>query len=86
MTSAISPYISEGSGLKRFNSGKVVLTKYISPYISEGSGLKQKLLIIRAAATDISPYISEGSGLKQGCDFTGGYKALSPLTSVRGAD
>ena len=61
----ISPYISEGSGLKRgrFRGGD--LHARISPYISEGSGLKLLDIDDRYAERRvISPYISEGSGLK----------------------
>ena len=36
----ISPYISEGSGLKRMTAAAELLVAAISPYISEGSGLK----------------------------------------------
>ena len=36
----ISPYISEGSGLKQTDNASVDLASVISPYISEGSGLK----------------------------------------------
>ena len=38
--SGISPYISEGSGLKPRPVGYYILSTDISPYISEGSGLK----------------------------------------------
>ena len=37
----ISPYISEGSGLKHFEAPMGLSFHAISPYISEGSGLKQ---------------------------------------------
>ena len=36
----ISPYISEGSGLKQYNYACRLQNLDISPYISEGSGLK----------------------------------------------
>ena len=83
----ISPYISEGSGLKRFWVGwEPDSAGTISPYISEGSGLKQREAVVGATVREISPYISEGSGLKlPSClRFLG--SAESPLTSVRGAD
>ena len=60
----ISPYISEGSGLKPTLYGVASKSSLISPYISEGSGLKQMFPPRLLRDTDISPYISEGSGLK----------------------
>ena len=61
----ISPYISEGSGLKLLWGGAVGTPQAISPYISEGSGLKLSLTEGTLEITVISPYISEGSGLKR---------------------
>ena len=60
----ISPYISEGSGLKQRLALRRLPRRRISPYISEGSGLKQVLASHRDFSLQISPYISEGSGLK----------------------
>ena len=60
----ISPYISEGSGLKQHESYKKTTRQRISPYISEGSGLKLPNGRKVGTLESISPYISEGSGLK----------------------
>ena len=60
----ISPYIREGSGLKRA-SWSVKYSLAISPYIREGSGLKHRQQsLIPLSMCQISPYIREGSGLK----------------------
>ena len=60
----ISPYISEGSGLKPLSHTPPKRKPNISPYISEGSGLKRVTLACNRCYACISPYISEGSGLK----------------------
>ena len=66
LSQMISPYISEGSGLKLFGSYAGVDQDEISPYISEGSGLKLPLVTSQTLVpVGISPYISEGSGLKR---------------------
>ena len=62
--SRISPYISEGSGLKHCIPALGLLVTPISPYISEGSGLKPGHGRGLSLWARISPYISEGSGLK----------------------
>ena len=50
----ISPYISEGSGLKLARHFTPLKEKSISPYISEGSGLK---LNAEAAEVEIGDYL-----------------------------
>ena len=84
----ISPYISEGSGLKpHLRKGRRAIQPEISPYISEGSGLKPAPSTSAPLRPLISPYISEGSGLKHGKGRGRLNRAPeSPLTSVRGAD
>ena len=62
----ISPYIREGSGLKRAPSAEAEREGVgISPYIREGSGLKPHQPAIIFVGKIISPYIREGSGLKR---------------------
>ena len=63
-SSRISPYIREGSGLKRRFHYTWKLRKSISPYIRGGSGLKPTHGLLGARWRAISPYIREGSGLK----------------------
>ena len=66
MVTFISPYISEGSGLKPSSRSARNRASVISPYISEGSGLKLSVAVKATADNyQISPYISEGSGLKR---------------------
>ena len=53
--SHISPYIREGSGLKRAMTNKLTTRLSISPYIREGSGLKHMPSLMTAISVAYLP-------------------------------